>query len=108
MSELKTVTVTLLQGIAIAGKHAKNIEIREPLLEDMIAAEAEAVAQYSPLAFRRALVARQIVSIDGDSDTPVTLKMLGKLRPGDWARLIAGLNKAEALGEAAASEASST
>ena len=107
MSELVTVSASLKHGIPIAGKRAKNIVIREPLLDDMIAAETEAT-QFSPLAFRRALVARQIVSIDGDTDTPVTPKMLGQLRPGDWQRLVNGLNQAEQLGEAGAGEASPT
>ena len=101
MSELVTVPVPLKHGIPIAGKRAKNVVIREPLLDDMIAAETEAT-QFSPLAFRRALIARQIISIDGDTDTPVTPKMLGQLRPGDWQRLVNGLNQAEQLGEAGA------
>ncbi|WP_054285115.1 phage tail assembly protein [Gulbenkiania mobilis] len=107
MSQLVTVTAHLTHGIPIAGKRAKTVVIREPLLEDMIAAETEAT-QFSPLAFRRALVARQIVSIDGDTDTPVTPKMLGQLRPGDWQRLVNGLNEAEQLGEAAAGAESPT
>ena len=58
MSHLVTVTAHLTHGIPIAGKRAKTVVIREPLLEDMIAAETEAT-QFSPLAFRRALVARR-------------------------------------------------
>lgn len=108
MSQLQTVTVTLTHGIALAGKKVKTVVLREPLLEDMIAAENEAVAQYSPLAFRRALVARQIVSLDGDDSMPVTSKMLAKVRPGDWTKLVDGLNEAEALGEADVAEEKAT
>ncbi|MCQ4142954.1 hypothetical protein [Vogesella sp. AC12] len=62
MSELKTFTATLPQGIAIAGKRAKSIVIREPLLEDMIAAEAEDVAKY--LMLKDAIAALELGASD--------------------------------------------
>ncbi|WP_024303327.1 phage tail assembly protein [Pseudogulbenkiania sp. MAI-1] len=101
MSELKTVTVVLTHGVPLKNSSAKTVVLREPLLEDMIEAESDAAAAFSPLAFRRALVARQIVSLDGDA-LPVTPGMLNKLRPSDWNKLVAGLNEAEQLGEASA------
>ncbi|EEG08226.1 hypothetical protein [Pseudogulbenkiania ferrooxidans] len=100
MSELKTVTVTLTHGIPFKGRNLKTVVLREPMLDDMIEAEAEANSTFSPLAYRRALVAHQIVSLDGEA-IPVTPGML-KVRNGDWQKLVAGLNEAERLGEASA------
>lgn len=100
MSELVTVTVTLTHGIPFKDRKLKKVVLREPLLDDLIEAETEANSVFAPIAHRRALVARQIVSLD-DEVIPVTPNML-KLRQGDWNKLTAGLNEAERLGEASA------
>lgn len=104
---LHTLTVPLKHGIKIGERFAKSVVIREPVLDDMIAAEEDANSSFSPIAYRRALVARQIVSLDGQT-LPVTPEMLGRLKSGDWKRLVQGLNEAEALGEADSGDASAS
>ncbi|MEO9385295.1 phage tail assembly protein [Chromobacterium phragmitis] len=99
MSELAILTVNLKHGIKLRGTVHKSVVLREPLLDDMIAAEEEANSALTPLAYRRALVARQIVKL-GDTDVPVTPGMLGKLKGADWAALSAGLHEVQQLGEA--------
>lgn len=107
MSDLATVTVILSHGIPFKNTRLKSIVIREPLLDDLIAAEGEANGVLAPLAFRRALVAHQIVSADGEA-LPITPEMLGKLKGNDWNKLSLALNEAERLGEAESSDCATT
>lgn len=107
MADLATVTVSLKHGILFQGRLLTQVVLREPLLEDLVEAEGEAHSTLTPLAFRRALVARQIVSLDGQA-LPVTPAMLSQLKTGDWNRLALGLNEAEQLGEAGCSASATT
>lgn len=101
-----TLTVTLRRGLRVVDELKKKIVLREPLLEDMMAAE-EDTSVYQRVSYRAAIAARLIVSVDGQP-LPVTRAMLGRLDPTDWNRISKALDEFERLGELDADEPNSS
>lgn len=101
-----TLTVTLRRGLRVGDELKKKLVLREPLLEDMMAAEEDA-SVYQRLTYRAAVAARLIVSVDGEP-LPVTRAMLGRLDPADWNRISSVLDEFERLGEPGAEEPNSS
>ena len=89
---------TLVAGIVIGGQSAKNFELREYTVEDMLDAESEASVM-QPLNFNAQLMVRQLVRL-GDFTGPFTLGMVKRLKPIDWRVLRAAQTELESLGEA--------
>jgi hypothetical protein len=84
-------------GIKIDGVVHKDFTMRGALLEDMLDAEKEASVD-TPLNFNACLMTRQLVRVGSYTD-PVTVGMLGRMKPVDWRILRAAQNEADALGE---------
>lgn len=61
MEKVGTVTKQLPGPWQVAGQVATEVEVRAPLLEDLVEAEKEANPAISPNAFRVALACRQVV-----------------------------------------------
>lgn len=92
--------VLLVHGLKIGESICKSIELRAPLLEDMEKAEQVANPHFSPISYRAALAAVVVVRAEGvPSDTPITHKMLGKLKPSDWRKISAKLDEFDNEGE---------
>lgn len=84
-------------GLDIAGVIHKEFVMRGALVEDMIEAEKEASVD-TPIGFNAQMMTRQLVRV-GTFDGPITVGMLGRLKPIDWRILRAAQNEADALGE---------
>jgi len=89
---------TLRHGLEIAGKLAREFELREYTVEDLLDAETEASVM-QPLGFNAQLMVRQLVRV-GDFKGPFTLNMIKRLKAADWRQLRAAQQELEALGEA--------
>mgnify|MGYP000990117068 CR=1 FL=1 len=90
--------VTLKKGLLIKGKPHLTLTLREPFVDDLVAVEADGVMAYQSNTFRRALIARCIVKVDGYAGD-VTPSMIGKLGMTDWTLLQRGFDAAEAEGK---------
>ena len=84
-------SVVLKRGLKIGSKVHSSIDLREPTLGDMMAAEDEAPA-YKGVGYRVALIAQCITKV-GDFTGPVTSKMLASLHPSDFQALSAALDE---------------
>lgn len=91
-------TGTLKTGLTIGGVTYKDFELRRPTAQDFFDAEEEVPSSRS-IAFKAAVVARVLKHI-GDYTGPFTVKILGKLTPGDLEMLIAAHAELEEAGEA--------
>lgn len=84
----------LKHGLTIGEKTHKHFVLRECSMGDMFDAE-ELVPASRQLAFRAALLTKQLVSI-GDYHGPFTMQMLRKFEPADFTEL---MNAQDQLGE---------
>lgn len=87
----------LKAGIEIGGVKHKDFVMRGARLEDMIEAEKETSVD-TPISFNAQMMTRQLVRI-GTFSGPITMGMLGRMKPIDWRILRAAQNEADALGE---------
>lgn len=92
-----TIVGPLKVGIKIDGVIHKDFAMRGALVEDMIEAEKEASLD-TPIGFNAQMMTRQLVRIGSYTD-PITVGMLGRMKPADWRILRAAQNEADALGE---------
>lgn len=93
-----TVKGELPHGLTDDGKTHKAFELRAATTGDMFDAEAVAAAD-KPLAYRGALIARQIVSL-GTLEGPIDYDLIRRLQPEDFGRLITAQDEVERLGKA--------
>lgn len=93
-----TVIKPLPSPWSLAGQKANDIEVRPPLLEDLMDAEKEAHPNLAPIAYRVALACRQIVRA-GNYTGPFTAAHFKKMKPSAWTAVIEALDEAEQLGE---------
>lgn len=84
-------------GMKIDGIVHKEFAMRPALVEDMLAAEDQTPVD-KPLGFNAQLMTLQLVRVGTYTD-PITIGMLGRLKPIDWRILRAAQNEADALGE---------
>ncbi len=89
---------TLKRGLKIGEVFHTEFELREMTTADMFAAEADAPIDKS-FSYSGALLCRQLVRI-GDFKGPFTLAVIGKLPPGDFARLRIAQRELDEEGEA--------
>lgn len=82
----------------VGGKDASEIEVRPPLLEDLMEAEEEAHPGARPTAFNVALACRQIVRA-GDFTGPFTTGQFKGMKPKTWYAIREAMDEAERLGE---------
>lgn len=82
---MKTVTGTFKKGWKIGETVHMDFELRASTTADIFAAEAMADAS-KPLTFDGALICVQLVRV-GTYTGPVTLDMLGSLKPADFSTL---------------------
>jgi phage FluMu protein gp41 len=83
----------------VAGKEVNEVELRAPLLEDLIEAEKEAHPGANPTAFNVALACRQMVRA-GTYTGPFTIGQFKAMKPASWYVIRDALSEADALGEA--------
>lgn len=95
---MNTVKGTLKHGLKIGDEVLKDFELREAATADMFAAEAVAGVD-TPLKFNGALMCEQMVRF-GDIDGPISIEMIGKLKPADYSILRAAQMELDLLGEA--------
>lgn len=93
-----TVVKPLPKAWKIAGKIAKDIELREATLEDYIEAEKEANPTFAPNAFNAALAARTCVRA-GDFTGPFAPGHFRTMQAKNWMAVRAAISEAEDLGE---------
>ena len=83
----------------VGGQKADDIEVRAPLLEDMLAAENEANPVTNPNAYTVAMAACTTVRA-GNFTGPFTMAHFKKMKPSQWNVVRDALAEAEQLGEA--------
>lgn len=97
MSQL-TVSRKLPKPWKVGGKIAKDIELREPTLEDYIEAEKDGNPTFAPHAFHAALAARTVVRA-GDFTGPFAPGHFRTMPIPNWRVVRELLSEAEELGE---------
>lgn len=83
---------------SVGGTKAPDVELRAPLLEDLLEAEKEAHPAQSPNAFNVALAARTIVRA-GTFTGPFTSGQFRKMKPRVWYAIRDAMQEADELGE---------
>lgn len=94
-----TVIKTLPFPWKVGGKDVNEIEVRPPLVEDLIEAEKEAHPGASPTAFGVALACRQLVRA-GDFTGPFVTGHFKGMKPKNWYVIREACDEADRLGEA--------
>jgi phage FluMu protein gp41 len=84
---------TLTDGLVVGDSILKEFELRVCTVADMFAAEQNASPERF-LAFRGALIARQLVRL-GDLSGPIDFDLIGQLTPRDLGQLIDALDAVE-------------
>lgn len=90
--------VTLTRGLTVGKSTYKNLELREPTLGDMCAAEFDADLRTSPISYKVALAAQVTVRAD-DFPGPFTVGMFHGMVPSDWRKVAAAMDELDKLGE---------
>ena len=98
MNEAGTVIKKLSSPWSVGGHQVNDIEIRAPLLGDMIEAEKEAHPGVAPYAYRVALACRQMVRA-GTFTGPFVVGQFRSMKPSQWAAVTEAMEEAEKLGE---------
>lgn len=93
-----TVTKTLKKAWKVGGAEAREVELREATVDDLVAAEQEANPGLSPNAFNRALLCQVIVRA-GDFTGPFAAGHFKGMPADTFATLREGMQEAAALGE---------
>lgn len=99
MSTVPTVIKTLKTPWKVGGKEATEIELRAPLVEDMLAAEEEANPAVTPTRYQVALAAQTMVRA-GEFTGPFAVAQFKKMTPADLAVIREAMQEAGQLGEA--------
>ena len=99
MSATNTIIVPLPKPWKIAGKEVTEVELRPPLLDDILEAEEDAHPATRPNAFNVAMACRTIVRA-GSFTGPFVLSHFKGMAPSTWYAIRKGVDDAEALGEA--------
>lgn len=94
---MATIKGTLKDGLKIGDAVHREYEIRESTTADMFDAEDDAPA-HKLLAFRGALLARQIVRL-GELSGPLEFSMVRKLSRADFDQLVEDQAKVDELGK---------
>ncbi len=98
MSTIPTIVKPLKAPWKLAGQDVTEIELRAPLVEDMLAAEEEANPGLQPMKYQVALAAQTMVRA-GTSNGPFAAAQFKKMTPANFAVLREALAEAGALGE---------
>jgi len=93
-----TIVKPLPQPWTVGGKVATDIEMRPPLLGDLIEAEKEAHPGMNPHGFNAALAAITTVRA-GDFTGPFTSAQFKAMRTKNWNAVRAVMEEADKLGE---------
>lgn len=94
-----TVIKTLKKAWKVGGQSATDIELREPTVADLVEAEKEANPSLGPNAFNVALACRTVVRA-GTFTGPFVAGHFNDMPASSWYVVRAGMQEAEALGEA--------
>lgn len=82
----------------VGGELAKDVEVREPTMEDVLEAEIEAHPYNAPTKYRMALACRLIVRA-GTFTGPFAVGHFKGMHPKTWDVITTALVEAEQLGE---------
>lgn len=93
-----TVTKKLPFPWMVAGQQVTEVEVRAPLLEDMMEAEKEGHPGLAPYAYRVAMACRQIVRA-GTYTGPFVLAQFKAMTPRTWSVIVQAMDEADKLGE---------
>lgn len=94
---MKTLKIILPNGITIEGVSHKEVELREPLVNDMCDSENDADPRQIH-SFNVALLSR-IITRAGTFTGAITPNMLKQIRRADYNALVSALLEVEAQGE---------
>lgn len=98
MSQVGTVIKPLPTPWKVGGQEAKDVEVREPTLEDILEAEMEAHPGNRPNAFNVAMACRTVVRA-GKFTGPFVGAHFKGMSPRTWYTIRDALVEAEELGE---------
>jgi phage FluMu protein gp41 len=98
MTKPLTVIKQLPAPWTVGAQTATEIELREPLLEDLLEAEKEANPGAQPNAFNVALAARTMVRA-GKFTGPFTPGQFKAMKPRTWYAIREAMQEAEGMGE---------
>lgn len=93
-----TISKKLPSAWSVGGTQATDVELRAPLLEDLLEAEKDAHPAQNPNAFNVALAARTMVRA-GTFTGPFTPGQFNKLKPRVWYAIRDAMDEADKLGE---------
>jgi phage FluMu protein gp41 len=97
---------TLKHGLQVGPDLLRDFELRPAVAGDMFDAE-EAASPDKPLAYRGALIGRQLVRL-GNMEGPIPFDLVRKLHPEDFGQLVDALEAVEAPGKPASSDSGDT